>query len=91
LHHNKLDEFLNAESQKFEQLCYNVFIVSPDGQALWECIKERHLLDNKVDPSSPSANQIAMFDAGFREAMLGLYRFAQNYQAKQLMKVTHDG
>ena len=70
---------------RFEQLCYQVLIVSKDGQALWECIKERHLLDNKIDPSLPSANQIAMFDAGFREAFLGLYRFAQNHQAKQLV------
>jgi hypothetical protein len=42
------------------------------------------LLDNKVDPSADNAQQIAVFDAGFREAFLGLYRFAQNYQAKQL-------
>lgn len=84
-HNNKLDELLNAELSKFEMLCYQVFIVSPDGQALWECIKERHLLDNKIDPSALNANQVAMFDAGFREAFLGLYRFAQNYQAKQLV------
>jgi hypothetical protein len=86
-HNNELDGLLNAELLKFETLCYQVFIVSKDGQALWECIKERHLLDNKIDPSAPAANQIAMFDAGFREAFLGLYRFAQNHQAKQLMKV----
>lgn len=81
-----LQDLLDSEMKRFEQLCYEVFIVSESGKQLWECIKERHLLANKVDPSSNNAEQISLFDAGFREAFLGLYRFAQNHQAKQLIQ-----
>ncbi len=84
-HNNEVEKLLQDELHKFEHLCYDVFIASESGRQLWECIKERHLLANKVDPASPSASQISLFDAGFREALLGLYRFAQNHQAKQLL------
>lgn len=84
--HSEIDEYLQQELNKFEYLCHDVFIVSESGKQLWECIKERHLLANKVDPSKTNAFEVSMFDAGFREAFLGLYRFAQNHQAKQLLK-----
>lgn len=87
---NPLHNIINEEMARFEQLCYQVFIISPEGKALWECIKEQHLLVNKIDATEPNCNQIALFDAGMREAFLGLYRFAENYQAKQLMRATNE-
>lgn len=80
---NKLDLLLKEELDTFERLCHEVFIGSPSGRQLWDCIKERHLLTNKIDPTHNNAFEISMFDAGFREAFLGLYRFAQNHEAKQ--------
>jgi hypothetical protein len=91
LQHNKLKELYNAEQEKFEELCYQVFIVSQQGQELWQQLKERYLLQNKIDPSNPNAHKIAIFDAGFREAILGLYRFAQNHEAKQKIGIVQNG
>lgn len=85
-----INEILQQELNHFEQLCYQVFILSDEGKALWECIKEQHLLNNKINPSDKNCEYIAMFDAGMREAFLGLYRFAQNHQAKQLLRVTNE-
>ncbi len=89
-YNRQLNEILHEEANHFEQLCYQVFIVNPDGKALWECIKEQHLLANKINPSDKNCEAIAMFDAGMREAFLGLYRFAQNHQAKQLVRMTNE-
>lgn len=78
----QINLILKEEQTEFARLCYDAFIVSHSGRRLWELIVKRYLLNNPVDASRSTCTTEAIFNAGFREAFLGLYRFAENHKAQ---------
>lgn len=82
---NEVNEILKDEQEEFARLCYETLILSESGQKLWKLIVSRYLLNNPICASRQTAQTEAIFNCGFREAFLGLYRFAENHKIKGLM------
>lgn len=74
--------YQNAKAIEFERLCYEIFIISPEGKKLWELLVERHLVPSQVVPSHPQAMQLSIYFEGFREAIRGLMNMAKAHQER---------
>lgn len=67
---------------EFQRLCYEVFFRNEDGKALYEILKERHLLTTKVDPSHAKSEMMAIYYAGFNAALIGLHTHGKIHQQR---------
>ena len=72
----------NPKAMELERLCYEVFVISKEGQKLYKHLEERHLIPSQVVPSHPQAMQLAMYFEGFREAIRGLKGMALVHQQR---------
>lgn len=60
------------KTEKFQRLCYEVFIVSPEGRELYSMMKDQFLLAPGFSINAPNVSNLAIYWEGIREVVRGL-------------------
>jgi hypothetical protein len=72
----------NPKGIEMERLCYEVFIISKEGQKLYEHLIEKYLIPSQVSPAHPQGMQIAMYFEGFKAGLRSLMDMARIHQQR---------
>lgn len=67
---------------EFERLCFEIFIVGKDGQALAKTIHQRYLLPSHVTPTDANADRLYVWWDGFKAALRGLVENGLKHQSR---------
>jgi hypothetical protein len=73
---------LHPEVNEFARVCYEIFLVNPDGKILWEILHDKFLMANLVNPTANNCEHTAVYWAGFTDCIKQFDNLAKQHRQR---------
>ena len=70
------------ELQEIGRICYDFFIVSTEGQKLWEMLEKKYIMGNQVNPMLVNCAETALYWTGFIDCLKFLRQSAMQHKQR---------